>query len=578
MASIWAELKRRNVVRVAIAYAVASWLLLQLTDVLKSLLNLPEWLGGVVFSLLLVGFVLALILSWAYEMTPDGVKRDKDVVRSKSITHATGRKLDFVIIAILSVAVIVFAVDEFVWDRQAQSRSAESGERTAIAVLPFVNMSSDEEQEYFSDGLTEELLNLLARIPELRVTSRSSAFFYKGKDIQLAEVGRELGVGHILEGSVRKSGNTIRITAQLIDVGDDSHLWSETWDRKVEDVFEVQDEIALSVVEGLKIQLLGDLPQVATTNPEAYSHFLRAQVLSSQISANGFFQAETALLRALELDSSYVPAWILLSRVYAVGSSSGAWHPHESYPKSRAAALEALRLDPDNAHAHARLSTIASNYDYDQETALRELELAMALDPEDPLVLGRAASLARYNTDFLESIRILKQLEQLDPVSPGVKLTLGYSYLGAKQFENAKEAYSQAHALVPAATQLNYRIGCVLLLENQLEQALAYMDQEARDGFMLAGRTMVLHAMGDDAAAEAELEALVNLGIRWTYEIAQANAYLGNIDEAFAWLDRAIERRDQSFTTITADPFMENLHDDPRWDEIIAILGFGRDR
>ncbi len=222
MASVWGELKRRNVVRVAVAYAIVSWLILQLTDVLVPLLDLPEWVGRFVFLLLVIGFLLALILSWAYELTPQGVKLEKNVDRSESITHITGRKIDFVIIGVLVVAVGFLLVDKlYPGEGDTAPDEVIATERKSIAVLPFINLSSDPEQEYFSDGLAEELLNLLTRIPELRVTSRSSAFSYKGKDFKIADVGRELNVDHVLEGSVRRSGDQIRITAQLIDVSED---------------------------------------------------------------------------------------------------------------------------------------------------------------------------------------------------------------------------------------------------------------------------------------------------------------------------------------------------------------------
>ena len=247
MASLWEELKRRNVVRVGIAYAVVCWLVLQLTDVLMPVLNLPDWVDGFVFLILAVGFILTIFFAWVYEITPDGVKRETDVDRTASITPATGRKLDFVIIAILAVAVAFFAVDKFLWTgtaepsiQQASNSAAnavdpstevdaapavtndsttdvEAGP-TSIAVLPFVNMSDDPDQEYFSDGLSEELLNLLAKIPALRVTSRTSAFALKGKDFTTSELGELLDVDHVLEGSVRRSGDRIRITAQLIEV------------------------------------------------------------------------------------------------------------------------------------------------------------------------------------------------------------------------------------------------------------------------------------------------------------------------------------------------------------------------
>ena len=208
--SFFRELKRRNVFRVAIAYLIAAWLILQVTDIVVPILELPNAVGKAVLLFISVGFVISVILAWAYELTPEGVKLEKDVDRSQSITHLTGRKLDFFIIGILATAVAFFALDKFVWNVRTVPTETASTTQQAIAVLPFINISADEDQEYFSDGLTEELLNLLARIPQLRVTSRSSAFYYKGKDFRIADVGRELGVGHILEGSVRRSGKTIR--------------------------------------------------------------------------------------------------------------------------------------------------------------------------------------------------------------------------------------------------------------------------------------------------------------------------------------------------------------------------------
>jgi TolB-like protein/predicted negative regulator of RcsB-dependent stress response len=573
MASVWGELKRRNVVRVAVAYAIVSWLILQLTDVLIPLLDLPEWVGRFVFLLLVIGLLLALILSWAYELTPQGVKLEKNVDRSESISHITGRKIDFVIIGVLTVALLMFALDKFVWTESSAPVTTADTDRRTIAVLPFINMSSDPEQEYFSDGLAEELLNLLARIPELRVTSRSSAFSYKGKDFKIADVGRELNVDHVLEGSVRRSGDQIRITAQLIDVAEDAHIWSESWDRTLDDIFVVQDEIAQAVIAALKIRLLGEASRTDITSPEAYALYLQSKALAAQFTAAGFLQAEAVVLRVLEIDSTYVPAWLQLAYIYAEGSASGAWHPHEGYPKSRAAAIEALRLDADNAQAHAALSRIARDYDHDLETARKEQEIAVTLAPHDPVVLQSAARLAVIDGDFAESIRLLKEMEILDPVSWGPKEHLGHSYIRMGRLAEAKSAYAEALELLPIGSQINFRLGTVMLVSGDLDDALAQMNKEKREGFRLAGRAMVLHAMGDTGSAATELEKLIAIGDTWTYEIAQVHAYLGNLDESFRWLHRAIDRRDPSLSVMTGDPFLSNLRDDPRFDEVLERLG-----
>jgi TolB-like protein/Flp pilus assembly protein TadD len=558
---------------VAVAYAIVSWLILQLTDVLIPLLDLPEWVGRFVFLLLVVGFLLALILSWAYELTPQGVKLEKNVDRSESITHNTGRKLDFIIIGVLTAALLMFALDKFVWTESGAPVTIANAERRTIAVLPFINMSSDPEQEYFSDGLAEELLNLLARIPELRVTSRSSAFSYKGKDFKIADVGRELNVDHVLEGSVRRSGDRVRITAQLIDVAEDAHIWSETWERTLDDVFVVQDEIAQAVIAGLKLRLLDEAPRTDTTSPETYTLYLQSGALIAQRTTADFLHAEAVVLRALEIDSTYVPAWLRLAAIYSEGSGSGSWHPNEVYSKSRAAVMEALRLDPNNAQAHALLSGIARRYDYDLETARKEQEVAVTLDPHDPVVLLSAAGLAAIEGDYAEAVRLLKEALILDPVNPSIKVSLGHSYFGAGRLADAKSAYAEALELLPNADFVNFRLGTAMLVSGELDDALLQMNKEPRDGFRLTGRALIFQAMGNTGRAATELQKLVALGDRWTYEIAQVHAYLGNLDEAFSWLHRAIDRRDQSLSQMPGDPFVDNLRDDPRFDEVLERLG-----
>ena len=282
-----------------------------------------------VIVVLVIGLLPVLIFAWAFEITPEGLKRESEVDRSQSITPQTGKKLDRVIMGVLALALGYFAVDKFVLApqrEQAATEAARAEGRTeslvksygdkSIAVLPFVNMSSDKDQEYFSDGISEELLNLLAKIPKLRVISRSSAFSYKGKDVKLAQVAKELNVAHILEGSVRKAGNKVRITAQLIEARSDTHLWSNTWDRELDDIFAVQDEIAAAVVEQLKITLLGEAPKAKEVNPEAYALFLQGRQLRRQSTPEAFEQAIALFQQALAIDPNYAAAWEQLAGVY----------------------------------------------------------------------------------------------------------------------------------------------------------------------------------------------------------------------------------------------------------------------
>ena len=594
MASIWVELKRRNVVRVAVAYAIVSWLVLQLTDVLVPLLNLPEWVGRFVFLILVIGFLIALVLSWAYEMTPEGVKLEKDVDRSESITQVTGRKLDFVIIGVLGIALVFMTWDKFSTPtadspetlvesadspaslpvQSASGGAAQPTSANSIAVLPFVNMSSDEEQEYFSDGLSEELLNLLARIPELRVTSRSSAFFYKGKDIKISEVGRELGVGHILEGSVRRSGDTIRVTAQLIDVHTDAHIWSETWDREFTDIFVIQDEIAASVVDALKINLLGEAPTVAETSPEVYALYLQGRYLRGQRNAAAFKRAATLVERALELDKEYAPGWVLFGEIYRAGSAYGAWEPHEGFPLARSAALEALKLDEKNAQAHELLSRVASRYEYDFETAISEIEIALALAPGDIRIRSQAAFLQMLTGEVSTyDTELLRQAARDDPTNLGLRMGIGFNHLFSGRPDEAIAAFNETITLNPNVGGAHFRLVQALIVTEQYDAALQAIEDETREGFKSAGRALVYQAIGNHERSQEELQQLIELGKVWTYEIAMVYAYRGDNDEAFAWLDRAYERRDQALMQLTADPFMNGLYDDPRFELMVERIG-----
>ena len=558
------ELRRRNVLRMAVLYAIAAWLIMQVAEVIMDLANLPNWIGPTILGLLAVGFPIALIFSWFYELTPEGISLEKDVDRAESITHVTGRRLNFIVISLLCAAVILFAYDKW-WMQGPPEKS--------IAVLPFENMSGDPGQEYFSDGLAEELLNLLARIPELRVTSRSSAFFYKGKKFKIADVGRELNVGHILEGSVRRSGDTVRITAQLIDVTTDAHLWSQTWDRTFDDVFVIQDEIAQAVVDALKISLLGDTPRALETTPEAYALYLQSRSLAAQRAADSLLRAEALMKRALEIDNEYAPAWVQLANIYTVGADIGSWHPNEGFPKARAAAMEALRLDANNAAAHATLSSIARGYDYDLETARAEQQLASTLAPGNSVIQASASRLAVLTGDYDEAIRLGEEAALGDPLNLQTKLMLGFGYFYAGRIDEAMSVFREIIALNPLAADANIRLGQALLISGDYDAALEEMNKGVRDGHRRAGRALVFQAMGDSERAAVELDELIALGYTWTYEIAMVHAYRGELDEAFTWLDRAIDRRDTALTLILGDPFLDNLRDDPRFDAVLERLG-----
>ncbi len=581
MTSVWRELKRRNVIRVAIAYAIAAWLLIEITATTFPILKLPDWSVTLVTVLVLIGFPLALILAWAYELTPEGLKKEKDVDRSDSITHITGRKLDFAIIGVLAVALVFFAVDKFVLDSDTTLASDTAQELAAtevqqsIAVLPFVNMSSDPEQEYFSDGLSEEILNLLAKVPDLRVTSRSSAFSFKGQNVDVPTMAARLNVAHVLEGSVRKSGNQLRITAQLIEVEADTHLWSETFDRELENVFAIQDEIAAAVVDALKITLLGEEPRSTETNPEAYALYLQGRHFSNQGTAESHKQAETPLKQALAIDPGFAPAWTNLGNVYRTGANTLGVRPFEEGNElARDAIQKALAIDPQYGPAYAALAQIETEYDFDFTAAAQHVQQALALNPGDASILITAGDLNRILGRLDDAIDLHRQAVALDPVSYVGHLYLATSYSAARRLDEAAEISRLAISLNPGGGYGHYFLGNVLLRQGDAPAALAAMEQETNDGYRLAGLAVVQHALGDARASDAALQELIE---KWAaeaaYQVAEVYAFRGEIDLAYEWLEQAYDNRDSGLISMLLDPRLANLHDDPRWEPFLDKMG-----
>ena len=415
--SLFVELKRRNVFKVGVAYAITAWIVLQLIDVVGDILALPEWVPKLILLLLAIGLIPALIFAWAFEMTPEGVKREKDVDRSQSITNVTSQKLNSVIIGVLVVALTYFAIDKFVltpgsaqpgsdpFSQQAGESTTTVGEKRAltpveaiaqttidaaptinkqsIAVLPFVNMSSDPEQEYFSDGITEEIINSLVKIPGLSVPARTSVFGFKGHQGDVREIGQQLNVAYILEGSIRSQAKQVRITAQLIKVDDGFHLWSETFDRQLDNIFVVQEEIAGAIAEVLVGELGAGVETVPnkTVNMDAYDAYLNGRTLLRE-RRKGMIEA---LELATQLDPDFVPAWAALALAYQV---RGYWTASglNFQLKARETARHALNMDPKNVDAMNALAS-AERALWNWKEAEKHFDAAMVIDPQSTELL-----------------------------------------------------------------------------------------------------------------------------------------------------------------------------------------------
>lgn len=445
--SIFDELKRRNVFRVGVAYAVAAWVLLEVADWVLDNIGAPEWIIQVMMLVVVLGFIAALIIAWAYELTPEGIKLERDVERGESVTHTTGQKLDRIIIGFLAVALAYFVVDKFVFSAKQEAsppgHAEVSTDTRSIAVLPFVNMSSDPEQVYFSDGISEEILNALAKVPDVKVAGRTSSFAFKGRNEDLRVIGETLGVKHILEGSVRKAGNTVRITAQLVQVSDGFHLWSDTYDRELTDIFAIQDEISGAILEALKAELIGGEQILSTrTDSTAYDKYLLAkQRFYGRNTAEMQFAVEL-LDEALDLDPDFAPAWALRGIVTLELSDQkyGLIPIAEARKQSGQNIERALEIDDGVAEAWAGLGLLyfLSTSTEEAVQAIEPLERALQLNPSMIDASNWLMSaLSRAGRDR-EARSILEDMHERDPLYPPGLGNLVLSYLKTGELDKAR--------------------------------------------------------------------------------------------------------------------------------------------
>ncbi len=588
MGQLFEELKRRNVLRVAIAYLAVSWLLIQIVETLFPIFGRSEALVRLVVILLIIGFPLILIFSWLYELTPDGLKLERDVDRSRSVVHHTGKKLDRAIIVVLTLSLGYFAFDKFVLDpardaereetvaKQARSDAlVESYGDKSIAVLPFVNMSDDADNEYFSDGISEELLNLLSKISQLRVISRSSAFSFKGKGIAIPALAEQLNVAHVLEGSVRKVGNRVRITAQLIDARSDTHLWSETYDRTLDDIFATQDEIAARVVAQLKLTLLGnETLSVRKTDPEAYALFLQARYLRLQDNPEAYVKALHLYQESLAIDPDYPPALEGLAEMYVYHGLFGLLPVGEASRLARQTIDRAIAIDPDFAVGVAGLGWIAILYDHDMAAAARHFERALMLDPTDLDIIDGVAYVAEAIGRLDTALAFREYAVARDPAGPVGHFDLGLIYLKLGRPDDAATNVRTALALHPEHFGAWAVLGLALLAKGETRAAVEAIEQETIEMYRLSGLAFAYHEMGQQDESDKFLAELIEKHAKEaSSEVASVFAWRGDIDNAFKWLEKALENDETALSNVASHYTFRNLHDDPRWQPFLAKLG-----
>ncbi|MDH4015150.1 MAG: tetratricopeptide repeat protein [Chromatiales bacterium] len=550
-----AELKRRHVFRIGIAYIVVAWLVLQVSDVILNNITAPDWVFRVIMLLVGIGFPLVLVVAWAYELTPEGLKREKSAAEIAASEQSEQPEL-----------------------KQPADDSVPAG--ASVAVLPFVNMSGNPENEYFSDGLSEELLNTLAKVSSLKVAARTSSFHFKGRTGDIAEIARRLGVSSVLEGSVRQSGARVRITTQLINAADGYHLWSETFDRELNDIFAVQDEIAIAVVNALKVRLLGQdgvkMDAGGTANPEAFKAYLKGKHYRNRGSdREALDKAVVAYRHAIELDPKYAQAWAGLAFALDSLATNNFADLDQVVAQADEAASKAIELAPDLADGYQVRANLALAYRLDKSACLEAIEKAMKLDPGNVRVLIQYAHVCFSLGDIEASLAAARSAQELDPVSTFANHSLGHALYFARRFEEAIPAFRQALELDPQYPRPHYGIAMCHFMLGDIQSAATEVALEPLDWMRFSGLAILEQKLGNVEEAEAAMASLIE-GYRdnGLYQQAQVHTQWGDLDASIDALNRAREIGDPGVSQVVVDPLLDPLRDDPRFRDLMALVGF----
>jgi len=548
--SIWNRIKRHKVVEWTLAYVAFAYAVLHGVQMLRETFEWPLFVPRTTVVLLLVGVPVAAVLAWYHG-------------------HRAQHRISGVELSIL-VALFVLAGSMLWWvSRTSSTRVAASADQhmgspigdKSIAVLPFVDLSEKHDQEYFADGMAEEIINLLVKIPELKVMGRTSSFQFKGKTDDLRKIGTALGAAHVVEGSVRRSGDHVRVTAQLIDTRDGAHRWSETYDRDTGDVLKVQDEIAASLVRALQLEVASSVfaeSRSSLRTAEANDSYLRGLHVRDRFDRRGFEESVADFRHALELDPAFVPAAEALASSLREMSVWGFVPPGTGFTQARAASEAALKLDPKSAVAHALLCAIDTEYDWDWSAAARECRAAESLAPHHPFVLTAAALQHEAVGEWSEAAYSIEAAGAADPLDPRVGDIAGEVYLRAGRVAEAEAALRLSLKISPTFVWDHVYLGTALLMEGRANEALAEMQQETAPGGQAAGLAVVYHALHREQDSDAALARLraENAGDSALF-IAEAYAVRGQKDEAFKWLDRAFSQKDDSLYSFKGDPLLK---------------------
>jgi TolB-like protein len=577
------ELKRRNVYKVAVAYAVVGWLVMQVASTVVPALHLPDTITTAVVVLTLLGFPIALVLAWAFELTPQGIKRSEDVDRS---AHNGSTNRIWVYVAVIGAALSVglFFVGRYTARNTTPGQNASparteitAAPQKSIAVLPLLNESGDPKDEYFSDGLSEELIAALAQISDLKVIGRSSSFRFKDKREEPKTIGEKLGVATLLEGTVRKQGERVRIVAELINASDGIELWTRTFDRELKDIFAVQQEIAKAVAESLKVTLLGSeekSTQMATDSVEAHNAYLQGHFHSVRRNVEDYRKAIAYFDQAIRLDPNYALAYAERAEVWTViGDLIG--QRSTAYPKAQSDAEKAVAIAPALAEAHAALGWVRAFAEWKFAEGLSELQRAKELSPANPTANDLLARVIVYTGRMEEAERQARQAVELDPLSAAAQFTLGRVLFYAGKLDEAEAAGRKMAELQPSASSSHRWQVLVAVQRGNGVAALREAQLEPDEGIRPFELALAQYVRGDRKASDAALADLIaNSREGLAYQIAQVYAVRHELEKAFEWLQIAFDNHDGGMPSLLVDPLLRDLHDDPRYKSLVAKMAF----
>jgi adenylate cyclase len=585
----FAELKRRNVVRMAGLYLVAAWLIVQVASTVLPMFGGPEWLPRSIVILLAIGFVPALIFSWVFELTPEGLKRDKEVPPEQSIAPQTGRRMDRMIIVVLVLALSYFVVDKFVIAPRREAASSRTAwmpnesrpaaTAKSIAVLPFDNLSRDPDNAYFVEGIQDEILTRLAKIADLKVIARSSTQRFQNKG-DLPQIAQQLGVAHLLEGSVQKVNDQVRINVQLIKAANEAHLWAEVYDRKLTDIFAVESEIAKTIADTLQAKLTGSEQRVIaarpTENTEAHQLYLKGRFFWNKRTGNDLKKSIDYFQQAIAIDPNYALGYAGVADAYVFLPGYNAGAPQDCYPKAMAAAKKALDLDDTLAEAHTTLALALWYYDFDFAQANREFQRAIELNPNyatghQQYGNNTLSALGRFDDAIAEGKRAI----ELDPLSLVINTDLGVNYFFARRYDEAIAQLRKTIEMDPGYYFAHSNLAQALEMKGDRDGAIAEY-QKARalndDPGVLGYLARLYGFGGNKTETEKILDQLKEVSKqRYVSDYSFALVYLGlgEKEEALHWLEQSYrDRAGSDVTWIRVDPLLDPLRGDPRFESI----------